>query len=646
MLDWHFKELEPDYPDDTSLAERNFRRESRKFPEIFIREIVQNVLDARDEDQAKPVKLVIRLVDESDGLNANRFREVFEPLEGHLTAAEHDVERDYDHPRALVAEEYGTLGLTGHVDNSRARGEGERWSNFWHGEGKKTKGGRSLGRAGQGKITYHMASASQALVALSARKADQPQQYVFGKCIVKKSHALGQKHYMRHGYWRRLRPDLKLQPLPADDEKFVAQFAKDFLLKRKTGQTGTSWVIPFPSPSLTKEALIKALLSDFHFSILKGVLTVEICGTEIDQDSVTGLIARYMEPKVISPQFVSFLEDVITTNGADRVTVRDDWKFDDATLDRASFSDAEFEALQERFKSGKMVSVRFPVRISRSDGSESKSFFDAYLSKPDDLERTEELYVRSDLVIGDEKWLKDVSGRALGAVTADDDGISEFLGHAEEASHLKWNAEEDELRSRYKVGEARELLARVRHSLPRLYRLLAGQMTGINEDALQHILSIPDNQTGKKKSAAGGKKPKNTKNDDDDDDEKKKWKSNPKPFVFIDTADGIRILPGDQKLAVGTIAEIRLAYARVEGEGNPFAHYHPFDFDLEDDAQIIIQDQAGLTIVGRSENLLKIRIDDPVFSIQIGGFLAAYRLVCKSRIIAAKSDAVLEDAGQ
>lgn len=76
MLDWHFKELDPDYPDDSSLAERNFRRESRKFPEIFIRELIQNVLDARDEGQEKPVRLVIRLLDESDGLNAQRFREL------------------------------------------------------------------------------------------------------------------------------------------------------------------------------------------------------------------------------------------------------------------------------------------------------------------------------------------------------------------------------------------------------------------------------------------------------------------------------------------------------------------------------------------------------------------------------------------
>src|SRR6202008_1177117 len=119
-------------------------------------------------------------------------------------------------------------------------------------------------------------------------------QCVFGKCIVQKSHQIGDTYYMRHGYWRHVRQELGVQPLPAIKSEFIQQFCKDFGINRKDGQLGTSWVIPFPVESLTQEAMIRAVLVDFHFSVLKGALEVDVFGVEINQDTISDLIAKHL----------------------------------------------------------------------------------------------------------------------------------------------------------------------------------------------------------------------------------------------------------------------------------------------------------------------------------------------------------------
>lgn len=627
-LNWHFKTLDADYPDDAALAMKNFRRESTELPELFVRELIQNVMDARIEPVQMPTRIAIKIVDDASGLDVHTFTNVVKELEPHLNAADHKGERNYGKPTALIVEEFGTRGLTGKVDNSRAQGEAERWANFWHGEGKRSKQGKSLGRAGQGKITYHMASAASTLLAYSIRAGEKPSETIFGKCIVQKSHQIGSTYYMRHGYWCKLGTASKLQPLPAIDGPEITDFRQSFCLERINGELGTSWVIPFPVASFAKEPLIRAVLKGFHFSILKGALVVDICGQEISKSNVDALIKHYVPDTALSPAFVEFLKGVVVAD--EKLVANADWKFTAGdVLDPAAFDETELNRLKKRFEEGHAVAVRFPLKLIRIGGKRVDTFFDVHLCRPEHLTRTEEIYIRSDLVIADEKWLKDVPGKALGAVLADDDAISEFLGYAEEASHLKWTAAEDDLLSRYERSSAREGLSRVRRALPRLYRLLAGHAGGIDEDALAHILAVPNFSGGSKRTLRAGNKQKNEK--PVIQGPKDKPKANPKPFIFTDISDGIRIKAGALKLVSGQEAIIRFAYARVAGEGDPFSRYHPFDFDLADEATIKIPVLKGITVIDREQNRLSLQIDDPDFEIVITGFSGNQRLVCKAR---------------
>jgi hypothetical protein len=635
MLDWHFKRLTPDCPTDTGIAERNFRRESTDLPEIFIRELLQNLMDARRPDFVGPLRLKIRMIDKSNGLNEEYLKKIIATANPHLVGAGH-VDGREGPPKVLVIEEFGSTGLEGKVDDSRAEGESERWANFWHGEGKVSKGGKSLGRAGQGKITYHMVSAARTVLAYSVRGKAKPAGCVFGKCIVSKSHQIAADYFMRHGYWcegGNADPGKPIQPLPTADPKAIAEFVKAFSLSRTADETGTSWVIPYPLESVTPEALTRAALRGFYYSIFKGALEIEVGTLSLNRKTASQLISEYVDDSAISKRFVHFIERVANGKSAAYATAGDDW-WNGATepLNSSCFSEEAFQKLKLAFDSSEPISVTFPLTLTGRDNSVREVFFRVFLQKLEGLQRTEEIYVRSDLVIGDEKWLKDAPGRALGATIADDEYLSEFLGYAEEASHLKWNAAEEELLRRYSSQSAKENLSRVRRALPKLSRLLTGYASGIEEDALIELLSVPDPAGAKKKSTGPGekkKKPTGIKPG--------KIEPRPKAFSISDIAGGVRITPGDLPLKHETEAEILFAYARVAGEGNPFASYHPFDFDMADFSRIKVEEVKGIKVIEREENRLGVRIDDPDFDLRVTGFSDNQRMICKARLMEAEA---------
>jgi hypothetical protein len=229
------------------------------------------------------------------------------------------------------------------------------------------------------------------------------------------------------------------------------------------------------------------------------------------------------------------------------------------------------------------------------------------------LTRTKEIYVRSGLVIGEEQHLRHAPGRYYGLVRANSPAISEFLGFAEEASHMKWNSREEEVRKRY--ANVMPTIAAVRHSMPKLAKLLLGYTSGRRDDALIDFLSIPD--LGKK-----GPKAKTT---------KRKGKSGggtgggagralPR-FQVAQVGSRWALTPGAGAQSMNFPAQVRidLAYSTMPGEGNPFKIYHRFEFDLADQAAHTIGITNG-TILARDLNRLEVELTAPHFEVTIDGF--------------------------
>lgn len=630
MLDWDFPKLAPKDQRGKTIQMNNFRGETKKFAEIFVRELMQNFLDARIiPSKGLEPRISIRLLNKSNGLDPAYNENLLTGLVPHLEASYSEAKKnpndlDFSSPKALVIEEYSTCGLTGKINKSGAKGKDERWANFWFGEGKASKKGGELGRAGEGKITYNMASLANSLIAISVRDGEN-RGHLFGKCVFPHTYEIEGIEYARNCYWCLNDKSEPGQPIPSSDIGLLEDFKNAYCLERSWDQSGTSWVIPFPQKSLSKENLIKAFLKDFFFTIYSSKAEIEICGEKITQSNLIGLAEKYLSGEEPSVNFLKFLLHVNASEKQDLHKAKTGWwNGKDKTLNTDSFEENKYAEISKNFYLGNPVGVQFPVMVYPKGKEPIHSFIAVWIQKRNQA-LCEHIFVRGDLIISDERRLNKRSP-VFAAVIAEDKEISDFLANAEEASHLKWNREEDTLRENYK--NRYETIGNVRNALPWLFNLLRGSQEKRVEDLLADILSIPDPSGKKKKSkktAGKGKK----KTDED-------TPPPPRPrFFHIDDGEGIRIKPGPATKETGVsypvTGKIKVAYERQAGFGNPFTHYHPFDFDLSAFKEEQFKCE-NLNILSRNENVIEYEITGKDFYLEITGFSSKQRVRAKAGV--------------
>jgi hypothetical protein len=624
-MKWTFETQSRQRVGGVNLAEPNFTRESSNIVRLFCREFNQNVIDARGDDPRQPGKkrkahITIKVLDKNSGLDIDYIKDLFSPLEKHLVAAEHGFEtKEWDNPKVLVIEEFDTVGLTGAVNNSYAEGENERWSNFWFGEGKRSKSGTKLGRQGQGKITYHIVSGLRSIVALT-RRHEEDQEYVFGKSILQKTHNVEGIHYTQHGYWPIIDNELQGQPIPETSNEFIKKFKKGFLLQRKN-EPGTSWIIPMVPSRFSELSLLKEFVRDFFFSVLNDDITASIAGFEVDSGSIQKIF-EFLKIESPSQSFFNFIVDSITSPPS-AIVAKKGWE-KGVAIREESFSPEELSKIKEDFRAGKLVSVQFPVSVRYKNKKEKDSKIEVFVRGGDFIRGVEEIYVRSGLVIADEQHLKKEAYQAFGMMMANDTPIAEFLGYCEVASHLLWNSREKEAKRIYDEDSIAQTLDSVRESLPKLYRLLAGGDEVVVKDAFDDILSIA--------SVGGdGKKVVKPKPPKPPVPPKPPRPRKPELFIYSEVSGEWSIIPGKDAASFQFPVELtfQFAYDRLLDTGSPWASWHPFDFNFNDGILEYNTRNAGVNPA--SGNRITIKITSSDFFVRIHGFSKSQPLL--SRVI-------------
>lgn len=564
----------------------------------IVREPHQNSLDAKSPAIADPVHTRIRFI-ETKASDAAYFKALFSDLRPHLEASDIDMEGiDFQKPRTLVIEDFGTTGLIGKIDNPN---DIAPFNDFWRRIGTSHKGGASGGRWGLGKLVFSSASRIRTFFGLTVRHDDETRTPLLMGQAVLKTHIIGNTKYAPHIFYGVSGPR-NLQ-LPETDPFEVACFCDAFGITR-VNEPGLSVAIPFVVEEITARALIPEVIRNYFFPILTGRLIVEIEDIRIDAMTFDAVAANHISGGALANrELIAFIRQI---HGA----VIPDCMLANTWTERGmelAMLPSILTQLREKFtRDGGLIHVRAPITMRKKAGEACDSHFDIFLQRAPDGVKAESLFVRGAITVPEEsRYFR--SRNVFGAIVASDPDITAFLGDAENPAHTHWNGNAQKLTRNWKAGGAR--LAEIRHSLDSLYNLLAQAIESKEPDALIDIFSIMGAaNTFKKRTRTGPTPPPPI----------PPITPSPKLYRIADRRGGfsIKSAPGLKPVDVPMQIRVKAAYDILRGD--PLRKYSPLDFDFMADGITINDNGASCVAIGPNE--LQIDIENVDFCVDVDGF--------------------------
>jgi len=607
---WFFPLVKPSDAQGGNISAHNFNIEDKQYINIFFREYIQNVLDARALD-AKGSKKKVTINISVKSIKAEILRKYVGPLIKRLQAASHETDKikssaDKDFINCLIIEEDGTTGLRGETENSFLTGEDEQWNSFWIGEGNENKKGDKLGRRGQGKIVKHLVSGLSSVFAYSNQQ-DGKKGLLFGKCVFLKTYHLENKVHQRHAFFcdkKGIGQDA--QQIPIKNKEITNDFKKDFSITR-TDNDGTSWLIPGINAKLfSLQNIVKAIVTEFYIAITNEQLSINIDDQRIDAANLIQVIDYF---DIFNENEGIYVKWVMSSfiNQPNKVEIEKNW-FIGSEKEANSDTVTDIDKIKDKYNNNETISLNVPISFQRKGQDPKLCNIQVYIKPNNKLERSRASYIRDCLIIDDEeRWIRQAPGKCYGLVLCQDKDLIDFLGDAEDASHLTWNPEQTNLKQNYISSEI--TLSQVRRSLPCFIKLFSQFQQEFYEDIFIDLISIPIEKEKQKKQ--------------------KKIKpiipriATTKRLKIFDVNHNINKLeivagPGASQIITPKTIDLKFAYTLLGEKGDPFKAYHRFDFDLGSKNFKFITN--GCDVLDSSLNDIELQINDHNFSLQIQGF--------------------------
>ncbi|OLF85747.1 MULTISPECIES: hypothetical protein [Marinobacter] len=592
---------------ESGVTQRDqFRNDEVELSDTIVRESIQNSLDATLPGEVTHVRF--SYIDGSR-LESSFVEELFSGQLEHAEAAGRDVQAvDFSVPSALVIEDFGTKGLTGGTDVK----DNDNFSDFWRRHGKSHKTGTSRGRWGLGKLVYSSSSMLGVFFGLTVRNGES-ERYLMGQTVLD-LHTYEGKEYPAHAYFCDMEGEGEIfqkTPVPLRTTQFVDSFTNQFGISRQR-EPGLSIVIPFPFEGLRPDKMIGVAIENYFYPILTGQLVLEFGEVELTAHNIRELAHEHAEGKKLKDidALFDFIEEVNACIGSDRfVSLRESWA-EDTRLDEDDFDETELEAIRARFAQGDLVGVRLPLTIRKKPEKQKlHTQFFVFLKRPGDLEKGVDLYVRGGLTLPAESKFGD--RKAFGAMIADDETISAFLGDAENPAHTKWIFNAEKLRTNYVAPEKQ--LKVIKNAVINFYDMLIQAEEEEDEKALAKFFFTEGATTPKKKD----RKP------DVNPPEPPENIPAPVPKVarIETTADGFAIRPagGAAHADYPMTFIVTAAYDTVAG--NPFKKYNKLDFDFAKRNNVKIEDKSDcVQVLEARDNRFEVEVTGPEFDVEITGF--------------------------
>jgi hypothetical protein len=263
-----------------------FDRSDYPYTETFVREAIQNTLDAT-LDETRPAVISFRF-------HTGPVSNVKSLVGGAIALREQaklPVPAEWKSGQALwlTIEDFNTKGLDG---NLSAR-LGDFW-NYWLNFGLSNKDGHGRGGRGIGRVTFLIASRIQTVLGLTRRKADGLTA-ASGMVMLRAMEADGSGLRATHAYLANAEDAERSVFKLHDSDEFHAEIIQTFGLAgyaTEPDRTGLALVIPYPHAELTADGILSSAIEHFTPAILDGSLQVKVNDRILDKDSMDDIAAE------------------------------------------------------------------------------------------------------------------------------------------------------------------------------------------------------------------------------------------------------------------------------------------------------------------------------------------------------------------
>ena len=614
-LSWNFNKVNPRFKNREATQGEFFTSDTEL--RGFVREAIQNSLDAKRPRVRGPVRVRIFVSGDKAALSPEKAARWFESGWSHFHAdgsGLRDVPQENEACRYIAYEDNGTTGLTGDVTQyHEVAGAKNPFYYFFRAEGQsnKTEGGR--GRWGLGKFVFPRSSRIRSFFGLTVRHDDK-KRFLVGQSILR-SHQVGEKSFTPDG-WFGKKSDRNEASLPVSDQRCINKFIADFQLKRGT-DPGLTLVVPYCDERWTSSAVIEAVMQDYFFPVLNGQLVVTI--EDADARCVVDAASLDSVLKTCSRTLQQSLSPIIALTKWS-LTQHDDvlgWPLlsQDSAVAGAhdSLPESTKSELRSRWAEVGRISLRIPVVVHSPNGSPRPTFFDAYVERAEGSLQKRPVFIRDGIVISDVRTrpIRDVN--AIVSIT--DPVLTRFLGDAENPAHTEWSEESSHFKGKYLHGAS--TLRFVRNAVAEVCQMLVESADDKDPVLLLDVFSVGagKNQTGVPVNFAAM----SSKSAAPDFSRLKSVPSTPrrrKPFRLNSRKGGFRVAEASGSKDLCGRLDVFVAYDCRRG--NPLTRFAETDFQLDADPVLIKSHLAIVQVL--APNHLVIYPQKSGFSVIVAGF--------------------------
>lgn len=542
-------------PSSQSSDSEMFDRADYPYTDTFVREAIQNTLDAHRDDLSTPATITFNF--HSDDSDASKpFLEgamQYRATAGFATLPQWNEGKI----KWLTIEDFSTTGLDGALD--------DRLGNFWNywlnfNVSNKEKEGAKRGGRGIGRVTFLIASKAQTVLGLTRRVADGVTA-ACGMTVLRTMRTDDRIVRTTHAYLADSATE-DVFNLHSSSE-FLEGLATAFKLKNykiPPNDSGLALVIPYPHDELTAEGILASAIEHFAPAITLGKLVVEVDSSVLNKDTIDTIannVRLAIRSEAIKADVARFLALVRASNSP-AVTLHADPQTD---LEKLSET-PEVEELRAQIKAGKLATLRISFPLQQKEKAHQVCILAALQLVPENAKPIDRLF-REGMSLPDVKAVS--PGQLDCALLVEDLELAKFLNHCEGKAHLDL-LESKEVKARlekngYFYGVKTKRFIK---GMPNdLRRLLLPEITKPKKDVFDRFFALPDESGNTKKKSDGNKD-----------------KPPPKiqPIKILTVPGGFRIVSNEAWTEWPITINVKMAYA----DGTRSPEWSRFDFEAKD----------------------------------------------------------------